>query len=167
MILILHPISDSEIESLTNNVSGISDFMSSEREDTIDLDKAWWGVHYLISKNGNGDTEPYCYLLNRGTELVSDPEDLNDLFEEVGNIPRALTSQQLKDFERVVSEISDEELKARFDPGDMMTHGVYPAIWDRDDPADLEYLCSYFQTLKEFLRELRKKDLGVLIDLSL
>jgi hypothetical protein len=49
--------------------------------------------------------------------------------------------------------LSDDDLRARFNPSDMIAKEIYPEIWDRS-PADddtLGNLIEYVQELRRFL----------------
>src|SRR5581483_8450775 len=104
----------------------------------IDLDKAWHGIHFLLTDTDWEGDEPLCYLLTGGTEVGS---------VDVGYGPaRALSSAQVKRFAEAVSGLTVDALRSRFDPARMMSLDIYPTIWDRDPAEDdtFGYLVEYY-----------------------
>ena len=125
-----------------------------------DLDKAWHGIHYFLTGTAWEGEHPRNFLVSGGTEV-------GDI--EVGYGPaRVLTAAQTREALDAVNELSDEDLEARFDPQDMLTKEIYPAIWDRDPAEDdtLNYLMEYFQILRGFLNQTVDEGLGIVVYFS-
>ena len=116
-----------------------------ERTDT-DLDKAWHGIHYLLTGTAWEGSPPLRFLVAGGSAVGT---------VDVGYGPaRALRSAEVKEVHAALEALTDEALRARFRPDDMMKLKIYPEIWDRD-PADddtLGYLMEHVATLRSFLR---------------
>jgi hypothetical protein len=133
-------------------------FINSGR--AADLDKAWHGIHFLLTGSPWGGEPPLCFLLGGGATLGD---------EDFGYGPaRVLQLQEVVAFDDVLSEISIEEFRSRFNPTLMQKNDIYPDIWDRkpEDDDTLGYLCEYFETLKSFVHTAREKNAGLLIFLS-
>jgi hypothetical protein len=123
-----------------------------------DLEKAWDGIHYLLTGTSGGGDPPLNSLLCGGQALQDDGE--------WGYGPPAILSRaQTLAFHEALSSLSNRELAARFDPADMMAKKIYPEVWDRD-PADddtLDYLMVYIRELRECLGRAAEGGFGLLV----
>ena len=114
-------------------------------DEHCDLDKAWHGIHFLLSGSDWQGEPPAAFLLNWGTEV-------GDI--DVGYGPaRAFNSSQVKEINDYLSDITEEHLKERFNPQKMMEEQIYPTIWDHDPAEDdtFGYLMVFFGELKQFI----------------
>ena len=130
MTLALVVLPDEELELLATDPARAFDLVDAtyddESDDVANLDKAWHGIHYLLTGTAWEGEAPENALVAGGTELP-DPD------EEWGyGPPRCVDAASAAAFARAVEAISDEELAARFDPADMAAKEIYPTIWDRD-----------------------------------
>ena len=48
----------------------------------------------------------------------------------------------------------------------MMKEEIYPEIWDGQDNEAIEYLCEYFDLLKQYIHTIAEKDMGLLVGMS-
>ena len=122
-----------------------------------DLDKAWHGLHYLLTGTA-WDGEPPLNFLVGGGEEVGDVD--------VGYGPaRAYRAADVVKLSGALSEIDVADLRARFNPAEMMKQEIYPGIWDRDPSDDdtLGYCLDNFESLKRFLAEAVRLRRGMLI----
>lgn len=122
-----------------------------------DLDKAWHGIHYLLTGTDWEGEEPSCYLLKGGQEI-------GDI--DVGYGPaRGLRHKQVKEFCEVLKSVNVEELRKRFDGEKMMKLDIYPTIWDRDPKEDdtLGYLVEYFHILRSFVERAVERGKGLIV----
>jgi hypothetical protein len=153
-------VSEAQIDALMADPRSIEGFLYDEEaseETELDIDKAWQGLHFLLTGTDWGGTPPLDFIIAGGQE-VSDVD--------VGYGPaRALRNAELKETVAALDPISAEILRERFDPPQMMKLGIYPEIWDRDPAEDdtLAYLVEYFEMLKPFLARGAASGLGVLI----
>lgn len=127
---------------------------------TTDLDKAWHGIHYLLTQTAWEGEEPLNLLISGGM-LVGEID--------IGYGPaRAFTAAEVKAIRQALRPIDDAFLRARFHPEEMMRLGIYPEIWDRD-PADDDafgYCAEYFGCLKAFIETASERNLGLIISIS-
>ncbi len=129
-------------------------------DDETDLDKAWHGIHFLLTGTAWEGDPPWCYLVTGGT-------DIGDV--DVGYGPaRGLTSAEAKQFSAALSGLSPEDLRRRFDPQKMKGEDIYPSIWDRDPKEDdaLGYLLGYFAILGAFVARAARDGKALLIYLN-
>ena len=126
----------------------------------MDLDKAWHGIHFLLTGRADGGDEPANFLLHGGREVGH---------VDVGYGPaRALTSAETQAAHQMLATLSDETLRARFDPAAMTRLEIYPEIWTGDDADDdaLGYLMDGVAELRAFLAAAADERLGLLITLQ-
>ena len=130
-------------------------------EDWVSLDKAWHGLHFLLTGTSWEGEEPLCYIVWGGTELEWDT-----CFFEV--LPRALTPEQVRAWHIALQEIDEATLRSRFDGPRMDKLSIYPTIWSRDPAQDdtLGYLLTNYRGLRDFLRDAAAGGYGVLVTMS-
>ncbi len=141
--------------------SSPSDFQLADGEvRTVDLDKAWHGLHYLLTGTDWAGEEPLNFLASGGTVA-------GDI--DVGYGPaRVLTSDEVQMLWTALQPITRQTLAARFNPTEMISLGIYPEIWDRDpcDDDTFDYCAVYFDDLKCFVARAASCRLGMVIRLA-
>ena len=148
-----------QVEALAAEPPPPRDEPYEPREDELDIDKAWHGLHFLLTGTEWGGEPPLDFIASGGREVGD---------EDVGYGPaRALTSAQVREIAAALEPITPEELATRFDPERMMKLDIYPGIWDRDPEEDtLGYLLEYFAALTAFVRRGADADCGMLVYLN-
>ena len=130
----------------------------------IDLDKAWHGLHYLLTGTAWEGREPYCYLLSGG-EQIGDAEE-----HDVGHGPvRILLPPQVALFSDAVQLLTPGEVHRRLNAKEMTRLDIYPEVWAREGPAaqeNLDYLTENAADLQAFLRRTVTDQKAVVIYLS-
>lgn len=119
---------------------------------STDLDEAWHGIHYLLSRSSESSPRSLSFLVRGGVQ--------------VGNAPaRVFTSRETAVIHEALSALSDAELARRFDAEDMLKKEIYPKIWarsrDQDDP--LAYLMQYLGILRAFLSATVRIGFGMVV----
>lgn len=106
----------------------------------IDLDKAWHGVHYLLTGTGS-DASSELGLAVLGGEPVGD---------DVGYGPvRLLSPQQVGVVSAALGRLDGELVRSRFQTDRMRERGIYPDIWDEPGVLD-DYLLPGLDDLVAF-----------------
>lgn len=126
----------------------------------MDLDKAWHGLHYLLTGTAWAGKAPENFIVAGGREVGT---------VEVGYGPaRALTADETRAVADVLDRMDDDTLRARFDPADMTAKEIYPDIWDRDADEDdtLGYVLENAQALRDFLAQATTNGVGMVTHLS-
>jgi uncharacterized protein DUF1877 len=121
-----------------------------------DLDKAWHGIHYLLTGTAWEGDPPLNFLLVGGRDV----ED----FETA----HTFTAGETREIAAALARVEDAELRRRFAPAEMMRLEIYPEIWDRD-PAEedpLEYLLEMAGVLRGALERVVGHGHGLLVTLS-
>jgi hypothetical protein len=125
-----------------------------------DLDKAWHGIHYLLTGTESAGNPPLNFLLCGGAEV-------GDI--EVGYGPaRVITAKDVKTIAAELAKIDEKTLRERFNPHEMMKLKIYPDIWDRDPAKDdvLGYCIENVDLLRQFLSTAEARSLGIVICLT-
>lgn len=125
-----------------------------------DLDKAWHGIHFMLTQTAWEGEAPLNFLLHGGTEIGE---------IDVGYGPaRGLTSAEVRTVAEALRNIDESFMRARFDPALMMELEIYPTIWDRDPDEDdaFGYCMEYFIVLKDFVISASERGTGLIISLT-
>lgn len=135
--------------------------MMEEGEGEVgELDKAWHGIHYLLTGTAWEGDPPLNFLVTGGREVGD---------EDVGYGPaRTLTPGETREIANALAALSDEQLRARFAPEEMMRLEIYPEIWDRDPAEDdtLGYLMEYMGQLRAILSSVVARGHGLLVTIT-
>ena len=139
-LLRLTPITISEVDPESGDDASSR---PADPDRIIDIEKAWHGLHFLLTGTADEGDEPACYLLRGG-------EDLDD-----EGLIRVLRPDQVRRFSQYLSALEADELVRRYDPARMTRLEIYPdAIWTRKgEPGEspLEWLMDCFAEVRQFL----------------
>lgn len=111
----------------------------------LDVDKAWHGIHFLLTGTPWAGEAPWNFVASGGTEI-------GDV--DVGYGPaRGFTSSEVKAIAKALGSVPPEQLASRFDPKAMMAAEIYPTIWDRPSEEDdtCGYVTEYYDSLRDFI----------------
>jgi hypothetical protein len=116
------------------------------------LDKAWHGIHYLLTGEARLGEGPLSQAVLGGTKLWRE----RDL--------RMLAPDQVAEISAALSAVSFDAFCRRYDANAMMRAEIYPVDWDEEDEefSWLDYLESYFADLVVFYRSAARKKFAVL-----
>lgn len=165
MIGTLLRLDNKELELILEDSSLLEEKIDAayENEDPmlIDLDKAWEAILFLLTGYGLAKMEnaspPLSWVLYAGY-VVDEDQDL-------GYGPGYyLTPDQVKEIDSALQQVSDDDMRTRFDGPKMMKEGIYPEMWD--DPSTIDYILEYFQSLKTFYKEAAQQSQAVVTFLS-
>jgi hypothetical protein len=124
--------------------------------DSMDIDKAWHGLHYLLTGTAWTGDPPLNFILAGGTEAT----------DNEGRTTRLYSSSQLREINRALKSVDRPQLQAAYDAAAMMSLDIYPGIWARDAHA-FEYCVDHFSALKRFVsKAAHQSDLGMVTILS-
>jgi hypothetical protein len=96
-LLRLTPITITEVDPESGDEDG-----SPDPDRSIDIEKAWHGLHFLLTGTADEGEEPACYLLRGG-------EDLDD-----EGVTRALRPGQVQQFSQYLSALDADDLARRY-----------------------------------------------------
>lgn len=118
----------------------------------VSLEKAWHGLHFLLTGEPWGGDGPEAFLVAGGRQL--DEEE------------RWFAPDDAKRIHQALAAISDDQLWARFDAGEMERQEIYPGIWDEsEDDLKEEYL-EYFHALKRVVAAAAESGQGLLVSIG-
>ena len=127
----------------------------------IGLDKAWHGLHFLLTGTADGGREPACFLLSGGETLGDEDDD--------GFQAHLLDAEQVRWFAEHLALLDSAELTRRFDPDRMTRLRIYPdVIWKRPEEEDQPrgYLLAAFTELREFVESAAAEGDAVVVCIS-
>lgn len=128
-------------------------------DDEFDIDKAWNGIHFLLTGTSlEGDMPAASLLLGQVIGNV-----------EVGYGPAmSLNKSEVKEFYDYLSTLNHDDLKQKYNPAKMKELDIYPNIFVpvKEDPEPLEYLLYYFDELKKFMGKTVSEDKALILYLT-
>ena len=160
MIGNLRLLSPSELDNLFRQPEGIGSFVYDEEDldderderdppdvvDRVDIDKAWHGLHFLLTGSAWDGGAPLNFLVAGGRQI-------GDV--DVGYGPaRGFNPAEVRTIADSLATVTLDDLRARFDPKAMARQEIYPSIWDGSSVEEArEYLLEYFQVLIDFVAQ--------------
>jgi hypothetical protein len=135
-------ISDAELADLLEDPSPIGDLLHESRAESVeDIDKAWHGIHFLLTGSAAGSDSVLANVVF-GTTPIGD--------EDVGYGPAMGTrAAVVRQIAAALDQITEDSFRSRFDAAALEKNDIYPNIWDEGEDA-LDYLASYFLQVKAF-----------------
>lgn len=153
-LLRLTPITISEVVPASEREAVPEHRPSPDR--TIDIGKAWHGLHFLFTGTSDGDEEPACYLSSGGEPLDDE------------GYARALRPNETKRFGEFLARLTPDELRRRYDPSRMDKLRIYPEGWRArtESPSDVEWLLESFTAVRTFVTTAADAGDGLIVDVS-
>ena len=157
-------LSDEELDSLLADPSRVEQLLyasffggSSNGHDDLEIDKAWHGIHFLLTGTAWESSLPLGFIVAGGDEVGDD----------LGYGPaRALRSEDVLKIGTALEPLTTEELRRRFDADRMTELEIYPFGWSQDPDGELEYLLEFYTELRAFVRRTAERRHGLLVYLS-
>lgn len=162
MILELLEITPETFTYLSSDLDAFEEFMEREWDPERireDLDKAWHGIHFLLTGTAWEGEPPLDFLLKGGTEFGHD---------QGYGPPRYLSPEELEVIAQALEEIPPGTFRSRFDPDLLDQHQIYPTHWNNPEelPAIEEYLVSSYRILRSLVDVVRHRGNGLVIHLT-
>jgi hypothetical protein len=123
--------------------------------DNIDIDKAWHGLHFLMTGTAWAGDPPLNFILAGGTEVAGDDDSTTRLY----------SSNELREINRALKSVDQSQLQSAYNPSAMLNLDIYPGIWQRDTHA-FEYCIDHLAALKRFVTRADQSGLGMVTILS-
>lgn len=137
---------------------GVEELLDSDDDVTsCDLDKAWHGIHWLLTGSIDVTSDVVSQAVMGGEEIG----------EDLGMGPgRLLTPDVVRAVSTALDETPPEVLRSRLDPAAMNRAEVYPTgIWDEADIFEA-YVGPEYQRLRDFYRAAAGNDEAVVQTLT-
>jgi hypothetical protein len=159
MVWIAVALPTEQLEQARNDPKAIEKLLfEAKGENSVDLDKAWHGIHYLL--NGT----PWKVTSTAGEAILGGREFGTDLGY---GPPHFLTPAQVKAIAEALLKETPAILTSRYRPESMETAGIYPkGIWKREGPQALQYLLDYYNPLVAFYKRAAENGYAVVIALT-
>lgn len=124
----------------------------------VDLDKAWHGIHYLLT----GSALPDGTLASK---VIMGGEDFGPI---LGYGPAQLVRPaEVRAIAQLLEKTTPDSLRKRFDPKEMTREEVYPGvIWEREGEEALRFLLSYYTQLVSFYKHAAERGQAVIFLVS-
>lgn len=135
------------------------DYSGLERGQTlsVSLEKAWHGLHFLLTGSAGESGVPLGFLLEGGQEVGGD---------DGYGAPRLFQPGEVQQINAALAPISGDELWGRFDAERMEAESIYPGIWDEEEEELREEYLGYFHELKQVVAQAGEGGMGLLVMLS-
>lgn len=142
-------VSQAKLDELYQNSEAISAFLYETNQDKIiDIDKAWQGIHFILTGDPFGGDAPLANAVMGGTPIGE---------KDVGVGPaRGLATSEVAKAAAALQAIDENEFKKRFNLEELASNDIYPNVWE-DSEMELEYFTTHYLTLREaFLKAVRE-----------
>lgn len=159
MIAYFAALAPSTLQQLQDHPDEIEAYLypdggASEPPHSMDLDKSWHGLHYLLTGTAFEGTPPLALAILGGAG-IGDEADYGPV--------RFLTPGEVASVAAALSGITAEELTRRYDPEAMEEQAIYPQIWASEGAEALDYLLDYFGSLQAAYAEAAARGDAVLL----
>jgi hypothetical protein len=141
----LYKVSPSDTEMLQKDSGLVSDLISAEPADGsyLSLEKAWHGLHYLLTGSAYEGPLPLSFILTGGQNIGPDLDY---------GPARLLSAQFVKDLDSSLRDLTIDDLWQRFVPAKLFEEKIYPEIWDEPEEELKDEYGWYFNDLKSFVQ---------------
>jgi Domain of unknown function (DUF1877) len=155
---------DEELDALRADPSRVEQLLyasffgnASNGHDELEVDKAWHGLHFLLTGTAWEGDFPLNFIVSGGEEVGDD----------LGYGPaRGLTSGDVQKIDAALEPFTRDELGRRFDADRMTALEIYPFGWSDDPDGELDYLLDFYVDLRGFVRRTAEREHALLVYLS-
>ena len=127
-------VGEDELKRIRSGKMDIFD-MNPEEHRTLDIDKSWQAVHYLLCGDIDDGEPPMGYVVPiRDENFIESGMEFGAFFADSDSL-------------------DEDKLKGMFDFGAMLADEVYPIMDESDEDGFFEYLRGYVRKIKKFYKE--------------
>lgn len=128
-------LTPAELDMLIANPADVESFIypeEDENENCIDIDKAWHGIHFMLTGTQYDGTPPLSNVIFSGATIGDD----------VGYGPACyLIATEVAEVAEALRSLPSHEFANRYDAAALTANEIYPQTWGDDE--DLEYILSW------------------------
>jgi len=159
MICSIHAATEEDMRRFNGNADDLFDFFE-ESEDTIDLDKSWHAIHFLLTSSAWEGEPPLNFVVGGGTPIEESDGGYGDA--------RFFTKDEVAAIHRSLNAISADDLLSRFDGNVLAEADIYPSIWARPDgqTENLAYIRENYYELKNYLSGLSNRGSAMIVSIQ-
>ncbi len=155
----LRQVSDECIDDLLAHPDAIYAIIDAAPDDPnsdyLSLDKAWHGIHYLLTGDAWGGTFPEAFLVIGGTPIGE---------EDVGYGPaRSFRAAEVAVIATGLATVDDQAFCDRCSLERLQAAEIYPTFGEDSEAEVRAYLLAYFQQLRAFLQQTAAAQQGLLV----
>jgi Domain of unknown function (DUF1877) len=154
---------DEELQALFSEPSRVEQLLyesllgGASNGNELDVDKAWHGLHFLLTGSAWEGSFPLNFIVTGGEEVGDD----------LGYGPaRGLTSADVRTIAAALEPLTPHELGQRFDAQRMAELQIYPDGWIHDPDGERAYLLEYYTDLRAFVDRTTERGHALLVYLS-
>ncbi|HSU57012.1 MAG TPA: YfbM family protein [Candidatus Dormibacteraeota bacterium] len=123
------------------------DWKPSKSFEDFDVDKAWHGIHFLLTGSDWEGEGPLAFILHGGEELKGVDNGYGP--------PHVFTSAEVREINRALEGIDPQKLFEKADQADFTKNEIYPEIWDSESKEDcIGYVTENLAELKRFIAKI-------------
>lgn len=149
-----------QLAALQNAPESIAGFLYADdasgdsEEQSLDIDKSWHAIHFLLNGEAWEGDQPFFDVVLGGMPL-------GDV--EIGYGPvRFLTPSEVQSVASVLTTITANDLRTRFDLDALAAAEIYPNVWE-DETEELDYLLPYYERLVRFFQAAAQRGEAMLL----
>ena len=160
MVCDVYAVSPADFDRLGLDPDFFDELTRYDNQDSTScsLEKAWHGLHYLLSGEAWESTGPLAFIAAGGHEIGG---------SDGGNGPaRSFTPDETKQINSALSAVTDDQLWSRFDADAMTSQGIYPEIWDEPEDELKDEYTMYFREVKQLIADAASHGHGLVIMLA-
>jgi hypothetical protein len=126
-------------------------------ETEVDLDKAWHGIHFLLTGSAGSNGTLASKVIMGGESIGPDR----------GYGPaHLLKPAEVKAIAHLLDETTPDVLRERFKPKEMTRAAVYPGMWGPEGGEDFGYVLDYYKKLAAFYKRAASRGQAVIFVIS-
>jgi DNA primase large subunit len=160
MLGLLIRVSEDELKRFQKNSTLFDEKLTDKyykQEWYLDLNKAWEGIHYLLTGESFMESTGKPTILGRAFFSFQ----ILDKGKALGfDSPHFLNAKQVKETSDELQNLTEEEVRRRLNPKEMMEKEIFPEVWE--DPEAIDYIVDTFEELREFYVVAAELDQAVL-----
>ncbi len=126
----------------------------------LDVNKAWDGMNFLLSKAGDDAGFPYTFINAGGIELDATEEEWGY------GPPRSFDSAKVHEIARMMQDIDVDALFEQADPEELEKADVYCFRMDEPKEESIGYFTYYLAGLKTFIRDAAAENRALIVYLA-
>lgn len=156
-------VSEAELKSYIEDSSLLEDRIYKDYDENdiddalIDLDKSWDAIAFLLGDTSDEYLDQPLAKAIFGSHTLDENQDL-------GYGPaRFVTTDEVKEIHNLLTQLSNEELRKRFNPQVFEEEEIYPTFWTQENEEEIwEYLSGNINLIRE-LYSVAAKNNGAVI----
>lgn len=121
----------------------------------VEIDKAWQAIHFMLTRTAWDASLPQGFLL--GGQAVGGDQGYGRV--------RLLTAAEVKTIATYLAALPDDFIAQAFSFDELQAADIYPSIWDRKEPGDIDYVAAHFADLRQFIDRAAERADGIVIAL--